>query len=130
MFLLPKDVFSCLSIGLEFCFFLPFSVTFYYSSIVKTNLRHISICNVYPLFPIRAPSNSILPCSSLFPFRMISNSIPPQSSLLHLRVASNSILSSFQQSRARCISSLAAADDIFFIKDIDKVIKPITEYVR
>ena len=54
--------------------------------------------------------------------------------ILHLlfpfRVTSNFISLCTRQSRARRISSLAAADNIFLIRDIDKVIKPITERVR
>ena len=129
-FLLLENVFPCPPVGLESRPFLLFLVTFYYSSIEKTNLKHISVCTLHPFFLVRAPSNSILPCSFLFLFRVTSNSIPPRSPLLHLRVASNSILPSPQQSRARRISSLAAADDIFLIGGIDKVIKPITEHVR
>ena len=54
--------------GLKSRFFFLFSVTFYYSWIKKTNLRYILVCTFYPFFPVRAPSNSILYCSSLFYF--------------------------------------------------------------
>lgn len=50
LFPLPVSIFSCLFVGLEFCFFLFLSVIFYHSLIKKTNLRHISIYTLYSFF--------------------------------------------------------------------------------
>ena len=69
-------------------------------------------------------------CSPLFYFRVTGNSIPFQSLLFYFRVTSNSISPYTRQSRACHISSLATTNDIFFVKDIDKVIKPIAKHVR
>ena len=141
LFPLPAVAFPCSLVGSESRLFLPLSVTFYYSSIEKTDLRCVSVCTLYPLFYFRVTSNSIPSYSLLFHFRVTSNSIPPRSPLFHFRVTSNfvpprsslfsnSIPPCTRQSRARSISSSAATDDIFLVGAIDKVIKPIAEHVR
>lgn len=129
-FLLLADAFPCLLMSLESYLFLFLSVIFCYSSIKITNLRHISVLSFYPLFPFRMVSNSILTCSSLFYFRVISNSISPCRLFFYFRVASNSIPPYAQQLRICRISSSLAADNIFLVKSIYKIIKPITQRVR
>ena len=48
---LQLGAFPCLLVGLEFCPFLSLSVTFYYSSSKKTNLKDVSLYILH-LFPI------------------------------------------------------------------------------
>lgn len=129
-FLLPGRVFSCLSVGLMSRSFLFLSVTFYYFLIEKINLRHILVCTFYPFFSVKMPSNSTLSYSSFFVFRVISNFISSQSPFLLLRVASNSIFLYTRHSRTCHIFNTAVANNIFFIGNVNMIIKPIAEYIR
>ena len=59
VFFLPAGAFSRLLEGLKSCFFLSLSVTFYYSSIKKTNFRHVPIYVLYLFSLFRETNNSI-----------------------------------------------------------------------
>lgn len=89
-FLLVGAFFHSL-VDLKSCLFLSLSIKFYYSSIKKINLKHISIYTFYSLSLFRVPSNSVLFCSHLFYFRLTSNFILLQSLFFYFRVTSNFI---------------------------------------
>lgn len=114
LFLLPAIVFLLLFVGFKFCFFLLLLVNCDYSVIKIIYVKYISLCNFHLLFHIKATNNSILPQNTFFHFRITSNPIPLYS----------------QQSRACSISILTAANNIFLIGVMNKVIEPVAKYVR
>ncbi len=64
--------FPCSLAGLESRLFLPMSVTFYYSSIEKTDVRRIPLYILYLLFWFKVTNNSIPPYSRQLRARSIS----------------------------------------------------------
>ncbi len=63
VFFLPMAIFLHSLAGLEPYLFLFISVIFYYSLIEKTDVRHMSLYTLHPLFQFKVTSNSIPPCN-------------------------------------------------------------------
>lgn len=61
---------------------------------------------------------------------MISNSTSFLSFFLHLKFANNFISFCIRKLRTSYISILATINNLFFIRNINKVIKSITKYIR
>lgn len=107
-------VFPRFLINLKSHLFLHLLVTYYYSSIEKTDIRCNPICTFHLLFYFRVTSNSIFPKSSFFYFSRTNNIISLYSGQL----------------RAYSISIIVIGKDIVFVGAINKVIKLITEDIR
>lgn len=129
MFFLLVNALYCLFMSLEFCFFLPLSVGFYYFSIKKIDLRYVFVYTLH-LFSFKVPRNFIFPCSPFFNFRVTGNFIPPQNPFFYFRVINNCIFLYIWQLRAYSIFILTVANNIFFVGDINEIIKFIATHIR
>lgn len=96
---------------LFFSFFISYNLLFINK---KLDIWQVIICTFYLWFYSR----------------MISNSIPFCSSVFYSKITSNFILLCNLELKACQISFLMAADDIFVIRAINKVIKLIVKYVK